>query len=359
MYRIPAAIATSLLVSFLIIPIIIKIFKKRGLFDEPGGRKIHKKQTPTMGGIAIFAGMGIGSIIWISLDGLAGFKYLFGAIFISFITGLRDDLIPLKPIHKLLGQIIAAGMVIVLEDIRLRSLYGFFGVYEIPYVLSVALTLFTIIVITNSFNLIDGLDGLAGTLSLIAFLFFGVWFYLHDQQVMAIIMASFVGALIGFLMFNWEPSKIFMGDTGALVIGFAMAIAAIYFIDYNYTLAGDDPYKFTGGIGTAIAVIIMPLFDTLRVFISRTMRGQSPFSPDKTHIHHLIMRMGVGHAGTVLIMDAINLLFIALVLLLSTYSDHVVLPAVVIFAVMLSLLLDFILSRRFPKKITAKKFRRR
>lgn len=312
-----------------------------------------------MGGIAIFAGMGIGSVIWISLDGLAGFKYLFGAVFISFITGLRDDLIPLRPMHKLLGQLIAAGMVILLEDIRLRSLYGLFGIYEIPWLLSVMLTLFTIIVITNSFNLIDGLDGLAGTLSLIAFLFFGVWFYLHDQQVMAIIMASLVGALIGFLMFNWEPSKIFMGDTGALVIGFVMAIAAIYFIDSNYSQPDSDPYKFAGGIGTAIAVIIMPLFDTLRVFISRTLRGQSPFSPDKTHIHHLIMRMGTDHASTVIIMDVVNLLFIGLVILLSAYSDMFVLPAVVIFAVLLSLLLDFILARRFPKKIPAKKFRKR
>jgi len=323
--------------------------------DEPGRRKIHKKETPSMGGIGLFFGLMISILIWMPFEGFAQFKFLYGAIIIMSITGIRDDLLPLKPIFKLIGQVIAASMVIYLSGIKLGSFYGLFGIYELHPFVSYILTLFTIIVITNSFNLIDGLDGLAGSISSISLLAFGVYFYLVDENLINIMIFSMIGSLLAFLNFNWEPSKIFMGDTGALLVGFVLSITTIYFIEYNYNLDATSPFKFSASVATAISFLIMPLFDTLRVFISRALRNKSPFAPDKTHIHHFLMRLGLRHSGSVIVMVLVNILFICIAIVAMDYGDNMVLPAVVLVALALSLLLDFLISRKYPRRIRIKK----
>jgi UDP-N-acetylmuramyl pentapeptide phosphotransferase/UDP-N-acetylglucosamine-1-phosphate transferase len=246
-------------------------------------------------------------------------------------------------------------MIVFLTPIKLNSLYGLIGLYELPEPIMVVINLFTIIVITNSFNLIDGLDGLAGSIALIAFLFFGIWFYLAGDQYMSIIIFSMIGAVIAFLNFNWEPSKIFMGDTGALLIGFMLAVVSIYFIDTNHGLPADSSLKFRPGVATAVCAIIIPLFDTLRITISRMMRGRSPFAPDKTHIHHLLMRLGMNHGQTAGIMAGVNISFIGMAFLCKDLSDNIVVPLVIAMALIYSLILDFLLIRKFPKRNTIKK----
>ncbi|HAA11941.1 MAG TPA: undecaprenyl/decaprenyl-phosphate alpha-N-acetylglucosaminyl 1-phosphate transferase, partial [Cytophagales bacterium] len=342
------AFVTAILVSFFLIPVIIRLIKKKNILDTGGKRKIHKGKKPTMGGIAIFSGFIFAVILWVPLGYV---KFMLGAFSIIFITGLRDDLIPVRPVVKLISQLVAAGIMVGLCGVELTSLYGFLGIGSIPAWLGYPITIFTIIVISNAYNLIDGLDGLAGTIGILALSFFGVYFYLVGEAYWAIILAALVGGIIGFLFFNWEPSKIFMGDTGSLFIGFVLASAAIHFIDTNYYLSTNNTYRFTSSIGTAVAVIIMPLFDTLRVFISRAIRKQSPFSPDKTHIHHLIMRMGFNHARTVLIMLGIASIF-QLVAIFIGYrlEENLMILLVVSMAMGCSLVLDYLIARRFPKK---------
>ncbi len=172
-----AAAITSFVIAFLIVPVIIKYSLRKNLVDIPGRRKIHKKVTPSMGGIAIFIGFFISSLIWIDIQGWGSIKFILVALFVIFFIGVRDDLVPLRPMIKLIGQIMSASLLIFLFDLRIRSFYGIFGVHELPLVVSYVITYFTIIVITNSFNLIDGLDGLAGTISIVALLAFGVWFF--------------------------------------------------------------------------------------------------------------------------------------------------------------------------------------
>ncbi|MFA0962041.1 glycosyltransferase family 4 protein [Roseivirga sp. BDSF3-8] len=340
---------TSFLVAFFTIPLVIKFFTKKKIFDIPGGRKIHKNFTPSMGGIGIFGGLMLSSVFWMTSGELAVFKYVFGGLVIVFITGMRDDLIPLRPSYKLIAQIVAASMVVGLSDIRLNSLHGLFGVYEIPFWLGTSLSVFTIIVITNSFNLIDGVDGLAGTISVIVLSSFGIWFYLLGNYPISIMIFGMIGAIVAFLNFNWEPSRIFMGDTGALVIGYFMSILAIYFIEQNDSLSQGHAYKFTPTISTAVAVLIIPLFDTLRVFISRAIRGKSPFSPDMTHLHHLLLRLGLSHSGAVMVLGGANLLFIVMAIAMSSLSDVIALPVIVGTALLLSLFLEG-LARRQDKK---------
>ena len=227
---------------------------------------------------------------------------------------------PLKPLYKLLAQLVAAAIIVYLAKIRLTSFYGLFGVEELDPLISQLISIFTIIVITNSFNLIDGLDGLAGTIATIALSAFGIWFYLVGDEWTSILAFSMAGAVIAFLTFNWDPSKIFMGDTGALAIGFLFAVLAIKFIDLNYSLSVNHYFKFSATVTTGICIIIIPLFDTLRIFILRLSKKQSPFNPDKNHMHHALLRMGMS-----------------------------LLSSILVFSVLLSLTLDFLIVRKLNR----------
>jgi UDP-GlcNAc:undecaprenyl-phosphate GlcNAc-1-phosphate transferase len=354
-----ASLLTSFILTFLVVPLVIGFFKKRNIMDKPGGRKIHTDYTPSMGGIAIFFGVMSAMIIWMPSPGLDNFKFLYGAFAIMFVVGLRDDLVPVRPIVKLAAQLLASSMVIFLLDVKLGSLYGLFGIEEIPETIGVVLTIFTFIVITNSYNLIDGLDGLASSVGVIAFFFFGLYFFLVGQTNYAMVCFGFIGAFIAFLNFNWEPSRIFMGDTGALLIGFALSVVTIHFIDFNHNLPEGKSFKLNSSVAIGVSVIIMPLFDTLRVFISRAIKKKSPFSPDKTHIHHILMRLGYKHSGTTIIIIVSNLLFIGMALALDFLGDAILVPVVIIVCLLLSLMLDQLVKNTYIKKKRAvKQFRR-
>jgi len=345
-----AAAITSFVISFLIVPVIIKYSLKKNLLDVPGRRKIHKKVTPSMGGIAIFCGFFISSLIWIDFSQWNNIKWILVALFVIFFIGVRDDLVPLRAILKLVGQILVASLLIFFFDLRLHSLYGIFGITELSDWASYLHTLGTIIIITNSFVLIDSLDGLAGSIAIIAFFSFGTWFYLADNNVYAILAYTMLGAVLAFLIFNWEPSEVFMGDTGALVIGMLLAVMTIHFINVNYGLPAESPYKFLSSIGTAACFIIIPLVDTLRIIILRTVKGKSPFKPDKSHIHHAIMRLGKTHSQTTLILGGVQLFYIALAMVLHNLSERYVLLAVVALSVGLSITLDRLILRRLDVK---------
>ena len=320
------------------------------MLDTPGGRKIHTVDTPSMGGVPIFIGFVVAVSIWVPLEYLRDIKYVLGALGIMFIIGFRDDLINLRAFQKLFGQIAAALIITIVCDIRIMSLYGLFGVYELPEIVSYAISLFTIIVITNAFNLIDGIDGLAGTVGLVSSLFFGVWFYLAGLEAYSFICFAILGSILAFLQFNWAPSKVFMGDTGSLLIGFFLSIITIRFIETNYVLADTEPHKFVAFIGPSIAVLIVPLYDTLRVFIKRVLKGKSPMHPDKTHLHHILLRLGCTHAQATAILATVNIIFVLLALVLKDFSDAVVLPTLLITALALGTMAEMIFRSMIEKR---------
>ncbi len=203
-------------------------------------------------------------------------------------------------------------MVIFLFGLQLTGLFGLAGVEALPYYVGAFLTVLGILFITNSFNLIDGIDGLAAVVGLVSILFFGIWFNFVDLANMAILTLTFGGALLAFLFYNWEPSRIFMGDMGALTLGFFISFVAVIFINHNNLLELGNEYRFEAPISTSICVLIVPMFDASRVFVSRIIRGQGPFTPDKTHIHHILVRLGLSHAESVMLLLGINLSFVAL-----------------------------------------------
>lgn len=211
---------------------------------------------------------------------------------------------------KFIGQLIAASILIHLGGIRLESMHGLFGFDQVPEGFSLALSYLTIIVVMNSFNLIDGIDGLAASLGILSMLVFGTYFFIVDLQAYALIAFSMAGSLVAFMIFNHHPAKIFMGDSGSLMIGLINSILVIKFIN-----VASDPLiavPVPAAVAVGFAVLIVPLLDTLRVFSIRIMNGRSPFTPDRNHVHHLLLDRGMSHSAVTFTCVAINIAFILL-----------------------------------------------
>lgn len=335
------AFMISFLVAFALIPMIISYSRKNNLLDKPGGRKIHVGHIPALGGVAIFFGFGVSMVMWSTLEQLSELKYIYAGIVMVFFLGIRDDVLPIKPIYKIFWQISAALTTMYFGGIYFTSLHGLLGIYEIPLWIGYPITIFTYVVITNAFNLIDGINGLAGTIAVVVLLAFGLWFYATGASPYVILTASLAGGILAFLKYNYTPARIFMGDTGALTIGFIMAIIGIKAIEMNAQIPTNHIAHFNCSVTATIAVMIYPLLDTLRVFGLRVMQGRSPFSPDRNHIHHLLIRTGSSHLKSVLIISSINIIIIASVyLFLRDFTDWVGLPLLIIFCTSLVLILN-------------------
>lgn len=310
MYDVILSFLTAFLITYIAIPAIITVARIKGLTDEPGERRSHSTSIPTLGGIGIFAGVIFSITFWTPFTVFSELQYILCAFIIIFLIGAKDDIVPLSPSKKFMGEIIAATILVFRADVKLTSLYGLFGIYDLPIWASLSLSIFTIIVIINAINLIDGINGLSGSIGIIIATSFGLWFYNIHSIELAIIAFALAGALVAFLKYNITPAKIFMGDTGALLIGLVCSILAIKFIEMNKELS--HPMAIKSVPAVAIGVMIIPLFDTLRVFTIRALKGKSPFSPDRNHIHHLLLDIGLSHMQATSVLVVVNILFIFL-----------------------------------------------
>ncbi len=301
--------SVSFIITFLAIPIVLQIAEEKKLYDVPDERKIHKIPVPSLGGVGIFGGFLLASLLSISSKQNSEFQYFFAAAVIIFFLGLKDDLVVLSALKKFVGQVIAASILIHLGGIRITSMHGLFGFYEISDGFSIALSYLTIIVVMNSFNLIDGVDGLAGTLGLLSVVLFGIYFFAIQMPAYSLLAFAMAGSLLAFLIFNHHPAKIFMGDSGSLMIGLVNSILVIKFIAVADSPVIAIPVESSVVVG--IAVLIIPLIDTLRVFSIRIFKGNSPFTPDRNHVHHLLLERGFKHPGITFFCVSLNFLFIA------------------------------------------------
>jgi UDP-GlcNAc:undecaprenyl-phosphate GlcNAc-1-phosphate transferase len=300
----------AFLITFFSIPVIIEVAKDKKLFDEPDERKVHKAVTPTLGGLGIFAGFIVASLMGVPPSMSSVLQYFMAAIMVIFFLGIKDDILILSATKKFIGQLVAAGIIIKFGGVQINNMHGFLGLQEIPHTASILLTLFTIVVITNSFNLIDGVDGLAGCLGLLTSSIFGIYFLATSQLMYAVMAFSLGGSLIAFLIYNFSPAKIFMGDTGSLLIGLLNSVFVIKFMDVAVDPSLGFPLEAAPAIG--FAILIIPLFDTLRVVSIRIINRRSPFSPDRNHIHHFLLDLGFSHKMISLTCISTNIVFIAL-----------------------------------------------
>ncbi len=300
----------AFIITYAAIPVIINVSTIKKLFDVPDERKIHVSPVPSLGGLGIFAGFIVACLIAIPLESASTFQYFYAAALITFFLGLKDDILILTPMKKLIGQVITAFVIIYKGGIAIKSMHGFLGVYDLPEAISLALTYLTVIVIINSFNLIDGVDGLAAGLGIFTTLCFGTYFYIIKQPQFATLAFAMSGSLLGFMIFNRSPAKIFMGDTGSLLVGLINAILVIHFIEVAPSPQNIMPFFAAPAIG--VAILIIPLFDTLRVFSIRIFSRRSPFSPDRNHIHHILLDRGMSHSMVSFALILANMFFVAL-----------------------------------------------
>src|SRR5580692_10914204 len=311
MFDVLLSIAISFTVTFLAIPAVINVAEMKKLFDMPDARKVHFTPITPLGGLGIFAGFIFGSLLTLHFGQYADLQYYIAASFVIFFLGLKDDILIISPVKKFIGQVLAAFIIIYYGNIQIRSMHGFLGLYQLPEMFSLLLTYFAVIVVINSFNLIDGIDGLAGSLGLLSSVVFGIYFLYVGLSPYAVIAFSLAGSLLAFLIFNFQPAKIFMGDTGYLLIGTVNAILVIKFI--NVANVSDIKFPINASPAVGFTILMIPLLDTLRVFGIRILHRRSPFSPDRNHIHHLLLDRGFSHRAITFFLVAINAIMVAVV----------------------------------------------
>ena len=312
-YNILFAFLTSFLITYVAIPKVIFFAQQFRLTDLAGERASHSGSIPIFGGIAIFSGVLFSLLFWAELEDI---QFLITSFLIVFFVGVIDDLLNLSPFKKLIGQIVAVLVVIYLGDLQIDNMHGVLGVHVLPGWISALFTIFVVIVITNGFNLIDGVDGLAAGIGVISSFAFGIIALLMPdilgQGDMAIIAFSLAGALLAFLRYNFNPAKIFMGDTGSLVVGMILSVLAINTIRYG--LVTEDFRLPNKGPLMAIVFLAIPLFDSLRVFVVRASKRKGPLRPGRDHIHHALLDLGFDHKTTALV-----LYFTSIALIIGTY----------------------------------------
>lgn len=315
-----ATILTSFTLTYLTIPSIVNVSNAKKLFDVPNGRKLNKVVVPTLGGIAIFIGLSISSILFLQKDSGQELRYLLAAVIMMFFLGIKDDILVMSAKKKLIVQLIAALILVLLGNFRVTHAYGMFSASVFNDWFSIPVSVLIILFLINAINLIDGIDGLAAGLSLMVSLVLGTWFFLSGHVNYAILCLALSGSLIAFLRYNLYggKNKIFMGDTGSLTLGVFLAVISISFNEMNFTAAA--PYHFSQAPLLALSLMIVPVTDTLRVFAIRIKNKRSPFSPDMNHFHHLLIKLGLTHIQATCFMLAYTASFTMLALLFSHFE---------------------------------------
>jgi UDP-GlcNAc:undecaprenyl-phosphate/decaprenyl-phosphate GlcNAc-1-phosphate transferase len=314
------SLALSFTIAFLLIPKIIQVSITKKLFDVPNHRSAAKHVVPTLGGIAIFAGFRIAQVISLNNFDVNELKYLSISVIAMLFVGLMDDLVGLPARSKFIIQLVMAIYLVILGHFRITNFHGILGINEISFITGTIFSVIAIVGIINAVNLIDGLDGLASGIGILVSLVYGTWFFIGGDYVYAITCFSLVGSLIAFFLYNvfGTTNKIFMGDTGSLILGTIFAILTLHFNEFNPSANG-----LHGLPALSLAIIIVPVIDTSRIFVIRLWQGKSPFSPDMNHIHHQVLRLTGSHLYSSLTIIAVNAMFILLSFsLIDTFGNN-------------------------------------
>jgi UDP-N-acetylmuramyl pentapeptide phosphotransferase/UDP-N-acetylglucosamine-1-phosphate transferase len=296
------ACATSFIIVVYAIPYILKLAQSNNLFDSQKDYGEHKEKIPTLGGTAIFAAVIFSLTFWTDFSDTPGFQFLVAALLILFYIGIKDDLLPMKPLTKLMGQTLSACVIVLGGKAQIKTLHGLLGIYELHPIFSIIFTITFIVLVINAFNFIDGVDGLAPGLGLLLSIIYGIVFYFSEGKLNYCIESfALAGALSAFLIYNFHPAKILMGDTGSLLIGCMAAQLSIRFME----ISPETQFKYLpAGPLFAFSMVLLPVFDLLRVTVFRLLNGKNPLKADRSHIHHFLLSMGYSHKKTCIILFA-------------------------------------------------------
>lgn len=305
-----STILLSVFITVSLIPMMIRLADKYQVVDFPNPRKIHVHPVPRIGGLAMAVGAFIPVLLWARTDQFVGAFIASCGILVLF--GFIDDMKGLGYKAKFGGQILAALVIIFYGGLKISSLGSLLpGDMQLNEWLKIALTLVSIVGVTNAVNMADGLDGLAGGISLLSFCCIGYLAYLDGSSTVLLIAVSVAGAIFGFLRFNTHPASLFMGDTGSQLLGFSAVVLAVRTTQGNTPLSPVLPLIILG----------LPVLDTLTVMVQRISQGRSPFSPDKNHFHHRLIHLGLSHSETVFVIYLVQALMILSAIFFRYQSD--------------------------------------
>ncbi len=331
-----ADIALTFLLSLFMTYMITKLSSRIGMLDIPNERSSHINPIPRGAGVAIFIAF-ISVLFFFNFDFIREYPGFILGVFIVFLVGVYDDNRGVKPKAKFIFIALATLCIFILDDLRIDTLGTWYG-YEIqlPWLISLLVTLVAVIGFTNALNLIDGLDGLSGSVSIVIFASFYYIGSVHNDNFIMTVSILMIASIVAFLFFNWHPAKIFMGDSGSLVLGFVISVVAIKSIEYI-------------SITAVLFLTAIPIIDTLTVMIRRLQRGLSPFNPDKTHLHHKVLRWKGGVDNAVVIIVLIQFVFSFMGLALRKQPDEIIF---FLFFIMLILSFAFLDERAVARKRT-------
>ncbi|MGC3979389.1 MAG: MraY family glycosyltransferase [Paludibacteraceae bacterium] len=345
----------SFVIGYLFMPIVIEIAKKHNFVVSPNKRTSHNGDIPNIGGINIFVSFLL-TVFFFSFNLFSEMQFILLGLAIILIVGFIDDLMELKVSWKLLGQLLAGFFLIVGGNLRFTTLAGFWGVYEFPLIISYLLTFFVFVLVVNALNLIDGVDGLASGLGILYSLFFGIYFHLTGNQDLSISAFAMVGSLSVFFYYNVfsHRNKIFMGDSGSLLLGYMMFLYILSFCELNAKGEVPESLRTYSAVAVVLTVLLVPLFDTLRVVITRLKKGRSPFSADRNHIHHLLLGLGLKHREVSFLLMFITVVLIIIALLTRNLPVYLILLIDAVIAISLTLLLWNLINKKNKKEAEQK-----
>lgn len=345
---IPAFLA--LLGTLWVHPKVLKISIMKNLVDNPDARKLQRNPVPVMGGIAVFFGIVIGICSSQMMFNNPNVFMLVAAMLIMLYTGTIDDIIDLSPTTRFIIEILVVLWMMYINKSSIDCFWGLWGIGTIPQWISYPLTVFASVGIINAINLIDGVNGLSSGFCFMASVMFATIFYTTGNTVMTIIAASAAGAIIPFFFHNvfGYKTRMFIGDGGTLVIGMMMSMFAISILGQN-SVCADYAESGLSLVAMTLAILAIPVFDTLRVMTSRIIRGTSPFHPDKTHLHHLFIELGFSHAGTT--MSILTLNFLVVTTWFISYKLGATIEVQLYIVIALSILTTFVFYAYASKKM--------
>jgi len=339
------------LISFLFgligMPVIVRVAKAKGFVVRPNKRMSHTGDVPNIGGLNICFSFMLTYLLF-EYDQLSQSQFFLIGLFAIMAVGFIDDVLVLTPVAKLLGEALAGIALIGFADLRITHLHGLFGIAEIGVLPSYLISLFVLIAIINAVNLIDGIDGLASGLGILYCLFFAFYFGLIGDTNWSILGICMVGALAVFFIYNvfGHREKIFMGDSGSLLLGYLLTAFVFHFCEINAYNEVPQAFQMSAAPAVAICVLTVPIFDTIRVSLTRIKQHRSPFQPDKNHIHHLLLRTGLNHIQTTCVLLSVSIIFIGLAILGRNWNLWVLLTTDFALATGLTLILWRILNQQ-------------
>lgn len=307
-YTIIIPFFTALLLVGWIHPRLVKIALLKNIVDNPDARKLQRTPVPVLGGVAVFFGVVIAIGCMSSVVDCSGLPVVIMAMMAMLYTGTMDDILSLSPGLRFVIEIVVVLLLIFVGGYCIDDFHGLWNIGRFSYWCAVPLTVVAAVGIINAINLIDGVNGLSSGYCIMACLIFGTLFFLAGEAPMTILAAVSVGALIPFFLHNvfGKTSKMFIGDGGTLVMGVVMSVFVIAILQNGSRVAAYVNPN-VGLVPFTLAVLSVPVFDTLRVMSTRILKGTSPFRPDKTHLHHMFIDLGCSHVATTLAILGVNM----------------------------------------------------